>query len=197
MILTQDRPAVAALPDPQCSCGAAQPRVILVDGDRRILDASPSGRQLLKDEAWLVDAFGRLTARRPADAGKLDQRLRDTERLGASRLSFGGDDETIDVDLVRLRQEGRPTCFLVLVHVAADQRHRKVAEATQEFGLTAAEERLLTILFDGCSLPEAAARLGVARSTARTHLQRLFDKTGARRQAELLRTVALSTSAFA
>jgi DNA-binding CsgD family transcriptional regulator len=32
--------------------------------------------------------------------------------------------------------------------------------------------------------------LGVARSTARTHLQRLFEKTGKRRQVDLLRMVA-------
>jgi DNA-binding CsgD family transcriptional regulator len=39
----------------------------------------------------------------------------------------------------------------------------------------------------GDGIPAAAARLGVARSTARTHLLKLFQMTGTNRQAELVR----------
>jgi DNA-binding NarL/FixJ family response regulator len=35
----------------------------------------------------------------------------------------------------------------------------------------------------------AADRLGITRATARTHLQSVFDKTGAHRQAGLVRLV--------
>jgi hypothetical protein len=44
------------------------------------------------------------------------------------------------------------------------------------------------------SLTSAASSLGVARTTARTHLQRIFDKTGSRRQSDLVRMVALGLS---
>ena len=37
---------------------------------------------------------------------------------------------------------------------------------------------------------EAARKLGIARTTARTHLQCLFAKTGTARQSELVRFVA-------
>jgi DNA-binding CsgD family transcriptional regulator len=57
------------------------------------------------------------------------------------------------------------------------------------FELTAAESRLLDILCSGASIPQAAALLGVARTTARTHLQRIFDKSGTRRQSDLQRLV--------
>ena len=58
------------------------------------------------------------------------------------------------------------------------------------FGLTAAEARLAVLVGAGTGLPEAAARLGVSRETARTHLARCFDKTGVRSQAALARLVA-------
>jgi DNA-binding CsgD family transcriptional regulator len=70
-----------------------------------------------------------------------------------------------------------------------EERSARLAAAAAEFGLTPAEARLLAVLFEGCSVPQAAERLGVARTTARTHLQRVFDKTGARRQGDLMRLV--------
>jgi DNA-binding CsgD family transcriptional regulator len=39
-------------------------------------------------------------------------------------------------------------------------------------------------------VPEAAAVFGVAESTIKTHLRRLYDKTGTNRQADLVKMVA-------
>ena len=39
-------------------------------------------------------------------------------------------------------------------------------------------------------VPEVAAALGVAETTIKTHLSRLFEKTGAARQADLVKLVA-------
>jgi hypothetical protein len=39
------------------------------------------------------------------------------------------------------------------------------------------------------SVPEVAAALGVADTTIRTHVGRLFEKTGVRRQADLVKLV--------
>jgi DNA-binding CsgD family transcriptional regulator len=55
------------------------------------------------------------------------------------------------------------------------------------FGLTSAEARVVSELVSGGGLTKAAARLNIARSTARTHLTRILDKTGTHRQAELVR----------
>jgi DNA-binding CsgD family transcriptional regulator len=57
------------------------------------------------------------------------------------------------------------------------------------YGLTMAETRLIALLAQGLSLQKAAHALGVARITARTHLQHIFAQTGTRRQAELIRLV--------
>jgi len=48
---------------------------------------------------------------------------------------------------------------------------------------------LLAIVEVG-AVPEVAAALGVAATTVKTHLGRLFAKTGATRQADLVKLVA-------
>jgi DNA-binding CsgD family transcriptional regulator len=48
---------------------------------------------------------------------------------------------------------------------------------------------LLTIVEVG-GVPETSAALGIAESTVKTHLHRVFDKTGARRQADLVKLAA-------
>jgi DNA-binding CsgD family transcriptional regulator len=55
------------------------------------------------------------------------------------------------------------------------------------FGLTVAEARVALALLDGETAAGIAARLAVSVSTVRTHLRRLFAKTGTTRQADLMR----------
>ena len=55
------------------------------------------------------------------------------------------------------------------------------------FGLTPAEARVLANLFAGRTLAETAVMLRIGRTTAKTHLEHIFLKTGVTRQAELMR----------
>ena len=54
------------------------------------------------------------------------------------------------------------------------------------FDLTPAESRIAGSLAEGEALEAIAAKLGVTRNTASTHLKRVFAKTGCKRQAELV-----------
>jgi DNA-binding NarL/FixJ family response regulator len=56
----------------------------------------------------------------------------------------------------------------------------KAAGAT----LTAREQETLLLLADGAGTDQIATRLGVARNTARNHVQRVLDKLGARSKLE-------------
>lgn len=96
----------------------------------------------------------------------------------------------VAADFVGVEGERGVRQIVIILKVAQEDRRRRIDEARMGYRLTAAEGRLLATLFDGCSVPRAARRPGVARSTARTHLQRFFDKSGARRQCDLLRMVA-------
>lgn len=54
------------------------------------------------------------------------------------------------------------------------------------FGFTSAEDRLCRLLLAGRTLQDAADQLEVSRNTAKTHLARIFDKTGVRSQVGLV-----------
>jgi DNA-binding CsgD family transcriptional regulator len=58
------------------------------------------------------------------------------------------------------------------------------------YHLTPTELRVLLAIVDVGGVPEVAASLGVAATTIKTHLSRLFEKTGVGRQADLVKLVA-------
>jgi DNA-binding CsgD family transcriptional regulator len=60
------------------------------------------------------------------------------------------------------------------------------AELRQLYGLTAMEACLANLLMGGKALDECCNLLDIRRSTARTHLQHLFEKVGVQRQSELV-----------
>jgi DNA-binding CsgD family transcriptional regulator len=55
------------------------------------------------------------------------------------------------------------------------------------YGLTGSELRVLLAMAPGLSVKEAAELLGMGDTTARTHLQHAYEKTGTSKQTELLR----------
>ncbi len=60
---------------------------------------------------------------------------------------------------------------------------------SERYSLTGSELQVLLGLLDGSDPQAIAARLGVAVSTIRTHLHRLFQKTRTTTQSGLVRTV--------
>lgn len=59
------------------------------------------------------------------------------------------------------------------------------------YRLTAGEARLASCLLQGKSVEEAAAAMGITVNTARAYLKRIYNKTGVRRQPELVRLLVL------
>jgi DNA-binding CsgD family transcriptional regulator len=62
----------------------------------------------------------------------------------------------------------------------------QVAFLKRRFGLTPAEARLVLRLLTGESLRSCAQALGIQYETVRMLLKSIFQKTGTRRQAELV-----------
>ena len=58
------------------------------------------------------------------------------------------------------------------------------------YDLTPAELRVFELIANGTTQPEIAHRLGIAPSTVKTHLLRVFAKTGCGRQADLIKLAA-------
>jgi DNA-binding CsgD family transcriptional regulator len=64
----------------------------------------------------------------------------------------------------------------------------------QLFGLTPAEIRLCIALAEGKSVEEYAREAAISSNTARTHVKRIYSKTGVRRQSELVRLLLRSSA---
>jgi DNA-binding CsgD family transcriptional regulator/PAS domain-containing protein len=65
------------------------------------------------------------------------------------------------------------------------------------YGLTLTELRVLVAIVQVGGVPETAVALGIAETTVKTHLHRVYSKTGTSRQAELVRLVARFSSPLA
>jgi DNA-binding CsgD family transcriptional regulator len=70
---------------------------------------------------------------------------------------------------------------------AVDETRLKMAAVI--FGLSPAQQRVAALVAEGLSLTEIAQRLEITANTARTHLDRIFEKTGVRTQTALVRVL--------
>src|SRR6266704_2016224 len=176
----------------------------LVDAGGRLIHANAAGQAILDAGDILHDVGGRLVA---CDA-KVNQTLREVfaaaeqgdEALGTKGIAVplvGKDGERYIAHALPLTSGARRRAGLIYTAVAA-LFVRKAALAMSSrsevigkiFKLTPTELRVLLAIVEVGGVPEVAAALGVADTTVRTHVSRLFDKTGATRQADLVRLVA-------
>jgi DNA-binding CsgD family transcriptional regulator len=186
-----DEPMTFALqahypPEIPPTAGVDSPIILMIDRNRCLLDGTPTGTRMLDEHDLLACEFGRVRASRQHDQIHLERSIEMAMKAGGADLILAG----LRVEIVRLggpASEGR----LLLIFRSLEIGTQHVDDAAHYFGLTRAERRLLKLLFEGMSLKSAASSLGVARTTARSHLQRIFDKTGRRRQSDLVRLVAL------
>ncbi|MCC6586047.1 MAG: helix-turn-helix transcriptional regulator [Bryobacterales bacterium] len=88
-----------------------------------------------------------------------------------------------------LRPDSAPPAILLRVAAAPRMLSLDAELLTALFDLTPAEMSIAECIAMGETIQEAAHRRGVSLNTAKTHLKRLFSKTGTRRQAELLRAL--------
>jgi DNA-binding CsgD family transcriptional regulator len=83
----------------------------------------------------------------------------------------------------------REARVVVLIEEPTHAVARPSAAFAKKYKLSPAEAGLAARLVSGMSLKQAAAAIGVSENTVRSHLKRVFVKTGVRRQAELVRRV--------
>jgi DNA-binding CsgD family transcriptional regulator len=85
-------------------------------------------------------------------------------------------------------------CYLHADHWSSADRCGQLA---QLFDLTASEARLALALSRGLSIAEAGPEVGLTVESARTYSKRIYAKTGARGQADLVRFIHRSVLAIA
>lgn len=78
----------------------------------------------------------------------------------------------------------------VFVHKTALEAPSPPEAIAKAYTLTPTELRVFLALVEVGGVPEVAEALGIANSTVKTHLSRIYEKTGAGRQADLVKLVA-------
>jgi DNA-binding CsgD family transcriptional regulator len=173
---------------------------LLLRPDGAIERANAAGRGLLAERHCLRIAYGRVVG----FAGKSSEPYEDTwARALAGRVSravvtiFAGGAQMWQVELAPMRIETpqQPPELVLMVTVHAPVRpERGIVALARIFSLTCAESRVLAHLAEDRTPAEIGEALGVSVTTVRTHLQSLFQKTGARRQPELVRLALMAAS---
>ena len=182
--------------------------VFLTDGDGRIIRVNEAGRRMLTARDIVRESHGRLEAAaadtraalRDAIAGADDHRPRADDHRATIALT--GPDESRYVAHVLplttgIRREARAKYgarAAVFIHTAMPNQPTAIEAIAHHFALTPAELRVLVSIVEVGGVPEVAAVLGVSETTVKTHLQRLFEKTGTHRQADLVKRVAAYTN---
>jgi DNA-binding CsgD family transcriptional regulator len=176
----------------------------LVDAGGRIVHANAAGHAIFDAGDILYHVGGRLAA---CDA-QINQTLREVfaaagqgdAALGTKGIAMpliGKDGERYVAHTLPLTSGARRRAGIAYTAVAAlfvrkaalamSSRSEVIGKA---FKLTPTELRVLLAIVEVGGVPEVAAALGVANTTVRTHVSRLFEKTGATRQADLVKLVA-------
>ena len=175
--------------------------IFLVDAQCRIVHANAAGHGMLREDDFLRSIGGQLVAR----DGQANQDLRQIVANSGGEVSTGSDAFPLTahdggryvahlLPLASLLRSGTgPTLkavaaiFVRKVELDGQSYSGLVARA---FGLTPAELRVLLAIVEVGGVPETSETLGVAETTVKTHLSRVFSKTGASRQADLVKLAA-------
>jgi len=174
----------------------------VVDPDGRIVHANAACHVLIDAGDFLSAIRGRIVARE----AKVDQTLRELFAAAGAGAAIG----TRGIALPLVARDGShyvahvlpltsgarrlagiaysATAALFICRVAAEVRSPPEVIA-RAYNLTPTELRVLLAIVDVGGVPESAVALGIAESTVKTHLGRLFVKTRARRQADLVKIV--------
>jgi DNA-binding CsgD family transcriptional regulator/PAS domain-containing protein len=185
--------------------------MFLVDAGGRIVHANAAGHVLLNVANVLRAQAGRLTAIDP-DAGRALAEAFITSGEGDVALGLKGiavpliaaDGERYVAHVLPLTSGARrragtsySAAAALFVHRAALDTLSPPAAIAKAFGLTPMELRVLLAIVEVGGVPEVGVALGVAETTVKTHLGRLYRKTRTSRRAELVKLVAGFSSPLA
>ena len=178
--------------------------MFLVDADGRLVHANAPGRQMLNRNGAIDLRNGRITAHTEAANDALAAALTATtggdSAVGVRGISIAMEDargEHYAAHVLPLTSGARRRTGVHYSAVAALFVHRATLDApaapetiARTFELTLTELRVMMAIVQVGGVPETADALGIAETTVKTHLHRVFSKTGTARQADLVRLVA-------
>ena len=175
--------------------------VVLVREDLTLHGHNPASERLMREARGPHPVNGRLAIPASPAGAELRAAIAASARSALDRAgaSILFEDRAGGLGLlVHVLPLGRPlghssrdaVAALFVTNPAAPIAPTPMQAFVKRFGLTPSETRVLMALMEGKSPGAIAATQGVSMPTIRTHLSRLYDKTGTGSQAGVVRMVA-------
>jgi len=173
--------------------------VVLTDARSTILHANTAAEAMFRDGGPIHGTGGILQANVASAGSELRSAIslaaQDEANIGTTGLAIRLSDKDmppIFAHVLPLTGSDHRTRLestaVAAVFIGTAPHERDGAELTAAaFGLTPAETRVLASLLAGRTLADTATALSIATTTAKTHLENIFSKTGVARQADLMR----------
>ncbi|RJY09308.1 helix-turn-helix transcriptional regulator [Aurantiacibacter aquimixticola] len=177
---------------------------ISLDAKSRIVDHDPqAGRMLSQSSTLRRGHYDRLTPSDPAVDRQLTALVRSfaTDPRARPRAINLSHDPWIDILVAPLRLEALAggTDAVAVVYIRGDRSssETRAEQLVDLFDLTPSEARLAWSMAQGLSIAEAAEEHGLTIETARNYSKKIYAKTGARGQVDLVRHVLTGVLALA
>jgi DNA-binding CsgD family transcriptional regulator len=176
--------------------------VILLDRSARITYANAAAQAHGADDGPLHLSGGKIAARSLPHSQRLGGLIRAALRgapAGLMSVPRHSDGALVMImassvqgqDVGRFSDLGMPDAAVLLFIVdPANRTGIPVSWIMDGYGLTRAEARVALSASSGLTVPETARQFGISPNTVKTHLRKVFAKTGNSRQAELARAFA-------
>jgi len=205
----------ASLDEARAGLDAIEHALILTDPLGTAVHMNAAAKAMLAAADGLALRGGKITPAIRAEAAKLSTLIGTAARSANRGQQAGRREETIAPigGALRVsRSSGRQAYSLLVTPLRVTQRHKLAITGMRaavlicvsdpeirprlptqliagSLGLTTAEATLVSHLVRGCDLKTAAELMSVTRNTAKTLLQRAFERTGTQRQSQLLALV--------
>jgi len=175
--------------------------ICLLDAEGRVVHPNASCRKLLAEGDLLAMVGERIVARN-TQADKIFRSMLDAVAGGGTSSADGptialmtsvGGEHYLAHALALTHERGvrrDAAAAVVFLQKASLVPQIATTAIAAAYRLTPSEMRVLMAMVEVGGVPDVAAKLGIAETTVKTHLGRLFEKTGAGRQADLVKIAA-------
>jgi DNA-binding CsgD family transcriptional regulator len=177
--------------------------VFLLQVDGHIAHANTSGKAILKEGQLFQQVNGAIQSSdlqaRPALHAAIVDAAQGDSGLGGQGIAIplmSRDGERYVAHILPLTSGARRktghlyrAVVAMFVHKASQHRPTLVEAVAKQFRLTPSELRVLFAIIEVGGVPQVADVLGISLDTVKTHLKRVFAKTGTKRQVDLVKLV--------
>lgn len=170
--------------------------ILMLDSQGRVLLAN---RQFEEQTGIRLDKIAGLAVAKVLEDGEslekqMDQLRKAPNSSSEAQVRFRDHDNLIrsyNTSISVLRNSAQAVIGFILVFFDVQDSEKDLAEFSNQFDISARELEIVRLLLQGCSNQVIADRLFISLYTVKTHVHRIYKKTGVRNKIELARIMKM------